>query len=160
MAESHQPVVVGFLCNWCAYRAADLAGVTRTHYSPAFRPIRVMCSGRVEPELVLRALSLGADGVLIVGCHLGGCHSVDGNVKAARRMALLRPLLAQLDVAPERVDVVWTGASEGARLAEEVDRFVARIAALGALRLPSRGGVSAPPADFPLDDLLSADEGP
>ena len=160
MAESHQPVVVGFLCNWCAYRAADLAGVTRTHYSPAFRPIRVMCSGRVEPELVLRALSLGADGVLIVGCHLGGCHSVDGNVKAARRMALLRPLLAQLDVAPERVDVVWTGASEGARLAEEVDRFVARIAALGPLRLPSREGVSAPPADFPLDALLSADEGP
>lgn len=160
MAESRHPVVVGFLCNWCAYRAADVAGVTRTPYSPALRPIRVMCSGRVEPELILKALSLGADGVLIVGCHLGGCHSVDGNVKAARRVALLRPLLAQLGVAPERVDVVWTGASEGARLAEEVDRFVERIGALGRLRLPSRAGAPQPPADLPLDELRPADEGP
>lgn len=134
MAAPRQPVIVGFFCTWCAYRAADLAGVTRTPCSPSLRPVRVVCSGRVEPEMVLAAFAWGASGVVIVGCHPGGCHSVDGNVKAARRIALLRLLLAQLGIEEERVEVVFIGASEGGRLAEEVNRFADRIAVLGPLR--------------------------
>ncbi len=132
--ETYQPVIVGFLCNWCSYRAADLAGTSRIHYAPTMRPIRVMCSARVEPQFVLKALREGADGVLIAGCHPGECHYVMGNMRAQRRFVLLKRLLRQFGIEEERVQLVWAAASESNILAEAVDRMTAQLQALGPLR--------------------------
>lgn len=129
-----EPVIVGFLCHWCAYLAADVAGMARARYAPNMRPVRVMCSSRVAPEMVLSALRDGADGVLIVGCHPGSCHFVDGNLKALRRHVLLQQLLSQLGVEPERVRLLWVSASEGAVLAAAVDEMTAGLRLLGPLR--------------------------
>jgi len=134
MSEQFEPVIVGFLCNWCSYRAADLAGTSRLHYAPNMRVIRVMCSGRVDPQFVLKALREGADGVMIAGCHPGECHYVEGNIKALRRFILLRRMLAQLGVEEERVQLVWASASEGKILAEAVDEMTEQVRALGPLR--------------------------
>jgi F420-non-reducing hydrogenase iron-sulfur subunit len=134
MTETYEPVIVGFLCNWCSYRAADLAGTARIRYAPNMRPIRVMCTARVEPQFVLKALRDGADGVLIAGCHPGECHYIEGNIKALRRYVLLRQMLRQLGVEDERVQIVWASASEGNLLAEAVDRMTAELRALGPLR--------------------------
>jgi F420-non-reducing hydrogenase iron-sulfur subunit len=134
MDNGFQPIIVGFLCNWCSYRAADLAGTARIHYAPTMRPIRVMCSARVEPEFVLKALREGADGVLIAGCHPGECHYVEGNIKALRRFTLLRAMLRQFGIEDQRVQLVWAAASEGRHLAEAVDRMTAELRALGPLR--------------------------
>ena len=136
MTDQFEPVILGFLCNWCSYRAADLAGTARIHYAPNMRPIRVMCSGRVDPQFVLKALREGADGVLIAGCHPGECHYVNGNIKTLRRFLLLRKMLEQLGVEPQRVQLVWASASEGKQLAETVDRMTEEIRALGPLRWP------------------------
>jgi F420-non-reducing hydrogenase iron-sulfur subunit len=134
MSETFEPVIVGFLCNWCSYRAADLAGTARLHYAPNMRPIRVMCSGRVEPDLVLKALSEGADGVLIAGCHPGECHYIEGNLKALRRFTLLQRMLRQFGIEEERVQLVWASASEGTVLANAVNRMTEQLRALGPLR--------------------------
>jgi F420-non-reducing hydrogenase iron-sulfur subunit len=134
MSESFEPVIVGFLCNWCSYRAADLAGTSRIHYAPNVRPIRVMCSARVEPQFVLQAFRNGADGVMIAGCHPGECHYVDGNVKALRRYELLKRMLRQFGIEEERLQLVWAAASEGNVLAEAVDRMTEQVRALGPLR--------------------------
>ena len=134
MNEQFEPVIVGFLCNWCSYRAADLAGTSRLQYAPNLRAIRVMCSGRVDPQFVLKALKEGADGVLIAGCHPGECHYVEGNIKALRRFILLKRMLAQLGVEEERVQLVWASASEGKILAEAVDEMTKQVRALGPLR--------------------------
>jgi F420-non-reducing hydrogenase iron-sulfur subunit len=134
MSEEYQPVISGFLCNWCSYRAADLAGTARLHYAPTLRPIRVMCSGRVEPEFVIQALRDGADGVLIAGCHPGECHYIEGNIKTLRRFHLLKNMLGQLGVEDERLELVWASASEGTVLAEAVDRMTEKLKALGPLR--------------------------
>jgi F420-non-reducing hydrogenase iron-sulfur subunit len=134
MIEQFEPVIVGFLCNWCSYRAADLAGTSRVQYAPNMRVIRVMCSGRVDPQFVLKALRQGADGVLIAGCHPGECHYVEGNIKALRRFLLLKQLLRQLGVEDKRVQLVWASASEGTILAEAVDRMTEEVRELGPLR--------------------------
>jgi F420-non-reducing hydrogenase iron-sulfur subunit len=134
MNDRYEPVIVGFLCNWCSYRAADLAGTARIKYAPNLRPIRVMCSGRVDPQFVLQALRNGADGVLIAGCHPGECHYVNGNIKALRRFSLLKQTLKQWGVEPERVQLLWASASEGTVLAAAVDRMTEEIRALGPLR--------------------------
>jgi len=133
MSEQYEPVIVGFLCNWCSYRAADLAGTARIHYAPNMRPIRVMCSGRVDPQFVLKALREGADGVMIAGCHPGECHYVEGNYKAMRRFLLLKRMLRQFGVEEERVQLVWASASEGIVLAEAVNRMTEQLRALGPL---------------------------
>jgi F420-non-reducing hydrogenase iron-sulfur subunit len=133
MSEQFEPVIVGFLCNWCSYRAADLAGTSRIKYAPNMRAIRVMCSGRVDPQFVLKALSEGADGVMIAGCHPGECHYVDGNIKTLRRFILLKRLLKQWGVEDERVQLVWASASEGNILAAAVDRMTEQVRALGPL---------------------------
>ena len=133
MSENFEPIIVGFLCNWCSYRAADLAGTSRLHYSPNMRPIRVMCSGRVDPQFVLKAFQQGADGVMIAGCHPGECHYVEGNIKAMRRFYLLRRLLKQWGIKEERLQLVWASASEGTILAAEVDRMTDQVRALGPL---------------------------
>ncbi len=121
MSEQFEPVIVGFLCNWCSYRAADLAGTARIKYAPNMRTIRVMCSGRVDPQFVLKALREGADGVLIAGCHPGECHYVNGNIKAIRRFVLMKKMLKQLGVEDDRVQLVWASASEGTVLAAKVE---------------------------------------
>jgi F420-non-reducing hydrogenase iron-sulfur subunit len=134
MSNSYEPVIVGFLCNWCSYRAADLAGTSRLHYAPNMRPIRVMCSGRVDPQFVLKALREGADGVLIAGCHPGECHYVEGNIKTLRRFILLKKMLRQWGVEEERVQLVWASASEGTVLAAAVDKMTEQLRALGPLQ--------------------------
>jgi F420-non-reducing hydrogenase iron-sulfur subunit len=134
MSETYEPVIVGFLCNWCSYRAADLAGTARIKYAPNMRAIRVMCSGRVDPQFVLKALREGADGVLIAGCHPGECHYVDGNIKTLRRFTLLKQLLRQWGIEDERVQLVWASASEGNLLAAAVDRMTEQLRPLGPLR--------------------------
>ncbi len=138
MGDTFEPIIVGFLCNWCSYRAADLAGTARIHYAPNLRPIRVMCSGRVDPQFVLKALREGADGVLIAGCHPGECHYVNGNIKTLRRYLLLKRMLRQLGIEEERVQLVWASASEGKPFAEAVDRMTEQIRALGPLRWKER----------------------
>jgi F420-non-reducing hydrogenase iron-sulfur subunit len=131
-----------------------LAGTARLHYAPNMRPIRVMCTARVEPEFVLKALREGADGVLIAGCHPGECHYVDGNMKALKRFKLLKRVLAQMGVDDERVQIVWASASEGVILAAKVDEMTEQIRALGPLRwgqtvLGGNGHVKPEPAPEP-----------
>jgi F420-non-reducing hydrogenase iron-sulfur subunit len=136
-AKTFEPKLVGFLCNWCSYRAADLAGSARIKYAPNVRIIRVMCSGRVDPTFVLKALSMGADGVMIAGCHPGECHYIEQNYKAMRRYAMLKHTLAAMGVEPERVQLVWASAAEGQRLAESIDKLVDDVRKLGPLRWPA-----------------------
>jgi len=128
---SFEPKIVGLLCNWCSYQGADLAGTSRVKYAPNVRIVRVMCSGRVEPTFVLKAFQSGADGVLVCGCHIGDCHYVDGNRKAARRIPLLKKMLTQLGIEEERVRLDWVSASEGGRFASIVNEMTEQVRKLG-----------------------------
>jgi F420-non-reducing hydrogenase iron-sulfur subunit len=139
MTETFEPVIIGFTCNWCSYRAADMAGTARMKYAPNIRLIRLMCSGRLDPTFVLKALAGGADGVMITGCHPGDCHYVEQNYKALRRFLLLRRTLAQLGIEPERLNLVWASAAEGAIFTNEVNKFVEQVRALGPLNWPTSG---------------------
>jgi len=132
-----EPLIVGFTCNWCSYRAADGAGMARIKYSPNVRLIRLMCSGRLDPMFVLKALSEGADGVLVSGCHPGDCHYVEQNFKAIRRFDLLKKVLAELGIEEGRVRLIWASAAEGLLLAQEIDKMVAEIRQLGPLNWKS-----------------------
>ena len=132
---SFEPKIVGFLCNWCSYTGADLAGTSRIQYPPNIRVIRVMCSARIDPTFVLSALAKGADGVLICGCHPGDCHYSEGNYKAMRRFALLKQLLKAYGIENERVRLEWVSASEGQRFAEIVTDMTERVRALGPSRI-------------------------
>jgi len=132
MASGFEPYILGFLCNWCSYAGADLAGTSRIQYSPNLRIIRVMCSGRVDPRFILTALKNGADGVLIAGCHPpSDCHYLTGNLKARRRYYLLLKLLDQLGIERERVRLEWISASEADKFARVVNEFTEQIRALG-----------------------------
>ena len=126
-----EPRIVGFLCNWCSYTGADLAGTSRIKYAANVRVIRVMCSARVDPSFVIRALRNGADGVLICGCHPGDCHYSEGNYKTMRRYPLLKRLLAAYGIEPERVRLEWVSASEGQRFADIVNDMTEQIRKLG-----------------------------
>lgn len=117
---AYQPRIIGFICNWCTYTGADLAGVSRLQYPAGFIPVRVMCSGAVDPTYVIKALLDGADGVLIGGCHPGDCHYQTGNLKARRRATVLKQLLKEVGLDEERVWVRWISASEGKKFAETV----------------------------------------
>ncbi len=128
-----EPRIVAFLCRWCAGAGADLAGTSRIAYPSNAVPIRVNCSGRVEPEWVMEAFRSGADGVLIGGCHPGDCHYVSGNYKTRRRIYLLKKLLGELGIAPERVRLEWVSATEGAKFARVMTEFVAELKELGPL---------------------------
>ncbi|MFB0556299.1 MAG: hydrogenase iron-sulfur subunit [Dehalococcoidia bacterium] len=133
-----EPKILAFCCNWCAYAGADLAGVSRMQYPPNIRIIRVMCSGRVDPEFVLKAFTLGADGVLVLGCHPGDCHYSSGNYKTMRRVPLTEKLLEQFGVEQERLKLEWVSAAEGARFAQVVTDFTSRIKELGPNPLKGR----------------------
>lgn len=134
MAENDfEPKIVGFLCRWCSYTGADLAGTSRMQYPANLSGIRVMCSGRVDPTFVVKALADGADGVLIAGCHPGDCHYGEGNYKAMRRYPMLMQLLEQFGIEPERVRLEWISASEGEKFAEVVKEFADQLKPLGPL---------------------------
>ncbi|MEM2912208.1 MAG: hydrogenase iron-sulfur subunit [Candidatus Bathyarchaeia archaeon] len=130
--KEFEPKIIGFLCNWCSYAGADLAGVSRIQYPPNIRIIRVMCSGRIDPAFILEAFKNGADGVLVAGCHLPfDCHYLSGNFKTLRRVTLLKKVLKEFGMEPERVRLEWISASEGDKFAAVVRDMVEEIRKLG-----------------------------
>ena len=130
--DGFEPKIIGFLCNWCSYAGADLAGVSRIQYPPNIRIIRVMCSGRIDPAFVLEAFKDGADGVLVAGCHLpSDCHYISGNFKALRRITLLKNTLKEFGIEPERLRLEWVSASEGEKFAAIVRDMVDELKKLG-----------------------------
>ncbi|PIU60171.1 methyl-viologen-reducing hydrogenase subunit delta [Candidatus Bathyarchaeota archaeon CG07_land_8_20_14_0_80_47_9] len=130
--KKFEPKIIGFLCNWCSYAAADLAGVSRIQYPPNIIIIRVMCTGRIDPSFILEAFKDGADGVLVAGCHLpSDCHYISGNFKALRRVTLLKKVLRDFGIEPERLRLEWLSASEGDRFAAIVRDMVEEIKKLG-----------------------------
>jgi len=138
--EQFEPKIVGFLCNWCSYAGADLAGVSRIQYPTSIRIIRVMCSGRVDPAFILEAFQNGADGVLVAGCHLpSDCHYLSGNFKAQRRINLLKNVLEQFGIEPERLRLEWISASEGDRFATVIKDMTEQIKKLGPNPLKRKG---------------------
>jgi len=134
-----EPRIVGFLCNWCSYAGADLAGVSRIQYPPTVRVVRVMCSGRVDPIFIIEAFRSGADGVLVAGCHPGDCHYLAGNYKAQRRVVMLKRLLEQFGLEPERLRLEWVSASEGDRFATVIKDMTEEIKKLGPSPLRAGG---------------------
>ncbi|NTW32645.1 MAG: hydrogenase iron-sulfur subunit [Bacteroidetes bacterium] len=129
--ENWTPKIVAFFCNWCTYTASDLAGVSRLRYAPSTRVIRVMCSGRIDPEFVMEAFAKGADGILIGGCHPGDCHYAEGNYKCLRRFTLLQKYADQMGIDKERLRLEWISASEGKKLQEVVNDMTEQIRKLG-----------------------------
>ncbi len=126
-----EPKIVAFLCNWCSYAGADLAGTSRIQYPASIRVIRVPCSGRIDPLFILASLQKGADGVLVSGCHPGECHYLTGNYSARRKFALLKNLLEHMGLDEGRVQFSWVSASEGLRFAKVVEEVTARVRSLG-----------------------------
>jgi F420-non-reducing hydrogenase iron-sulfur subunit len=133
-AAAWQPKIVAFLCNWCSYAGADLAGVSRMQYGPYVRIIRVPCSGRINPLYIVKALQNGVDGVLVSGCHPGDCHYISGNLVARRKFALAKNLLGYIGIEPQRVQFSWVSASEGNRFAALMDRVIADVRSVGPAR--------------------------
>jgi len=129
--DEFKPKIVGFFCNWCSYAGADLAGTSRTKYPPNMRVIRVMCSGRVDERLILKAFIAGADGVLICGCHPGDCHYHKGNLNTRRRITGLHPFLDAVGITKDRLRLEWIAASEAPKIAETVRSFTQTIKELG-----------------------------
>jgi F420-non-reducing hydrogenase iron-sulfur subunit len=129
--EEFEPLIIGFCCNWCSYAGADLAGVSRLQYPPNMRIVRVMCSGMVSPNLIIDALTKGADGVIICGCHIGDCHYLEGNVKAENRKEAIELLLEDFGLEPERFRLEWVSASEGPRFAEVMREMTEAVRELG-----------------------------
>lgn len=131
ITQSWEPKIIAFLCNWCSYAGADLAGVSRFQYPPNVRIIRVPCSGRISPYLILRCLQNGADGVIVSGCHPGDCHYLSGNYVARRKFALLNSLLDYVGIEKGRVQFAWVSASEGNRFAELITQVTKTVTELG-----------------------------
>ena len=132
---SFEPRIVGFLCNWCSYTGADLAGTSRIDYLPNCRVIRVMCSGRVDPTFIVKAFAMGADGVLVSGCHPGDCHYLEGNYKTMRRIPLVKKMIEQFGIEPDRLRLTFVSASEGELWAQYINEFTERIRELGPLEM-------------------------
>jgi len=131
MTRRFEPVIIGFLCNWCSYTGADLAGIARLQYPPNLRPIRVMCSGMVHPNLVMEAFDAGADGVMVMGCHPGACHYFEGNKRAAARAELISTVLEDIGVNPERFELQWISSAEASVFARLITVFTRRIKKMG-----------------------------
>jgi F420-non-reducing hydrogenase iron-sulfur subunit len=128
---AYEPKIVAFCCNWCSYAGADLAGTTRIQYPPNVRIIRVMCSGRVDPAFVLKAFALGADGVIVAGCHPADCHYINGNEKTAMRGDFLESFLDEAGIEPQRFKVEWIAGSEGRKFADTIKKMVTELERLG-----------------------------
>lgn len=135
ITNEFEPKIVAFMCNWCAYSGADLAGVSRLKSSPNIRVIRIMCSGRIDPSFVMRAFELGADGVLIAGCHFGDCHYIEGNFKTMRRVEMLKIVLKNFGIDERRLRLEWISASEAEKYAKVSFEFTNQIKELGPLKL-------------------------
>ena len=131
-----EPRIIGFLCYWCSYTGADSAGTARMQYPPNVDIIKVMCSGRIDPELITTAFANGADGVMVLGCHIGDCHYISGNHKTMVRMPLMRRLLAELGLEPERFRHEWVSAAEGEKFSKLVAEMTEQVRALGPLNWP------------------------
>jgi len=131
MIEPFKPKIIVFCCNWCSYAGADLAGISRFQINPCFRVIRTMCSARVDPAWILQAFKLGADGIMVAGCHPGDCHYIGGNYRTRRRIALLRSLLIQFGLDTERLSLVWISAGEAEKFANTVNNFIEGIRKIG-----------------------------
>ena len=129
--ETWEPKIIAFLCNWCSYAGADLAGTSRIQYSPELHAIRVNCSSRLNPAVVIKTLLMGADGVLIAGCHPGDCHYKSGNLYTRRRYMMLKTLLETIGINPERLRLDWVSASEASKFAKVVNDFTKKIYELG-----------------------------
>jgi coenzyme F420-reducing hydrogenase delta subunit len=134
MSEKFEPNILAFLCNWCSYAGADLAGTSRRQYSSNVKIIRVMCSGRVNPVFIINALQNGIDGVIIGGCHPGECHYDTGNYLARRRITILKKLLEYIGIDPRRVQLTWVSASEGNKFADVINEFTADIKKIGPIK--------------------------
>ncbi|PNX51905.1 MAG: methyl-viologen-reducing hydrogenase subunit delta [Thermoplasmata archaeon M8B2D] len=134
MPEKFEPNILAFLCNWCSYAGADLAGTSRIQYSSNVKIIRVMCSGRVNPVFIINALQNGIDGVLIGGCHPGECHYDTGNYLARRRITILKKLLEYIGIDPRRVQLTWVSASEGNKFADVINEFTDDIKKIGPIK--------------------------
>jgi F420-non-reducing hydrogenase iron-sulfur subunit len=132
---SFEPRILGFLCNWCSYTGADLAGTARMKYPPNMVAIRVMCSGRVDAAFILDAFRAGADGVIVCGCHPGDCHYVEGNYKCMRRIPLTKRLLEGMGIDPRRLRLEWVSASEGGRFQKIIGEFTEEVRTMGPLKL-------------------------
>ncbi|WP_316896700.1 hydrogenase iron-sulfur subunit [Pseudodesulfovibrio indicus] len=131
MSHEFEPTILAFVCNWCTFTAADLAGTSRMVQQPNLRMVRMMCTGMVDPKYIVKSLLSGADGVLVSGCHPGDCHYINGNYKARRRVKLLSEILPQFGIEKERVKLTWVGASEGNEFAATVNNFINEIRELG-----------------------------
>ena len=131
MDDAFEPLIIAFCCNWCSYAGADLAGTSRLQYPANVRIVRVMCSGMVHPNLVIEALTRGADGVLMCGCHPGDCHYLEGNLKAEKRAEAIDLLLEDFGLEPERFRLEWISASEGARFAQVMNEMVEQVKGVG-----------------------------
>ena len=142
--EEFEPKVVAFLCNWCSYAAADSAGVARIPSPPNVLPVRVMCSARVSAELILKAFMSGADGVIVLGCHIGDCHYDSGNHRTVKRIPLLHKLLIYMGVEPDRLRLKWVSAAESPQFAQVTTEFVKDVRPLGPLSAPLRMEGGAP----------------
>jgi len=136
--QNWEPKIIAFFCNWCTYTAADLAGVSKLSYAPNVRIIRVMCSGRVDPQFILSAFANGADGVLIGGCHPGDCHYTEGNYKTLRRIFLLKKMLKQFGIEDDRLRLEWISGAEGEKVKTVVNEMTEKIRELGPLNLPEK----------------------
>lgn len=128
-----EPLIVGYLCNWCSYAGSDMAGTSRARIKPNVRTVRVMCSGRVSPDLILRTFREGADGVMVLGCHIGDCHYTDGNHRTIKRIPILKKLLDYSGIDSRRLYLNWVSASEGDKYAAVVNEFVEQVRELGPL---------------------------
>jgi F420-non-reducing hydrogenase iron-sulfur subunit len=143
--SSYEPKIVGFLCTWCSYTGADLAGISRLKSAWNLRGVRVPCSGRVSPELIIKAFDQGADGVLVLGCHIGECHYDNGNHRTAKRLPVLHSLIEFAGLEPERLRLDWVSASEGERFARIVNEFTEAVRALGPCQWQQHEHVEALP---------------
>ena len=137
MSHEFEPTILAFVCNWCTFTAADLAGTSRMVQQPNVRLVRMMCTGMVDPKYIVKSLLSGADGVLVSGCHPGDCHYINGNYKARRRVKLLSEILPQFGIEKERVKLTWVGASEGNEFAATVNNFINEIRELGPMEARS-----------------------
>jgi F420-non-reducing hydrogenase iron-sulfur subunit len=155
MTNEFEPLIIGFTCNWCSYRAADMAGTARLKYPPNIRLIRLMCSGRLDPTFVLKALAGGADGVMITGCHPGECHYLEQNYKAMRRVKLLKRTLVPFGINPDRVKLVWASAAEGVQLTKEIGIFVEEIREMGPLNWQARVNPELIPETIPVEEVAA-----
>jgi F420-non-reducing hydrogenase iron-sulfur subunit len=138
--KDFEPRILAFACNWCSYAGADLAGVSRFQYDPSIRIIRVMCSGRIDPGLILNAFNSGVDGVLVSGCHPGDCHYITGNEKAEKTMDMTMELIQTLGLDSRRLKLQWISAAEGQKFAESIDEFVESIKKMGRSPANTNGG--------------------